>query len=621
MGMRVSDYIARRLAYLGIRRCFSVTGGGAMHLNDSFGEVSGIECTYLHHEQACAIAAEGYARISGRPAAVVVTSGPGAINAINGVFGAYTDSIPIIVISGQVKTETLVERASHLPLRQLGDQEAQSGRYIPAFVKSFCSLRSASEVSEAVDFAFNIATSGRPGPCWIEVPVDIQGAKSDELEMLIDSPLADQVNNVSVPSPRSQDVQSFLSLLAESKRPLLLLGTGVRLSRAQQEVIQFAENQRLPIVTAWTHDTCDNTNDLFVGRPGTIGTRPGNFAVQSCDLLVVLGSRLNIRQVSYNWSIFAHHAKIVMVDIDESELYKPYLNITLPIHSDVRHFVKACADSIKNNPTAIPNNDNLAKRREWIQRLRKVCEDYTVKYDDYKLPPPGTGINPYHFIFALAGHMKENHRIVCGDATACIVPYQILPLRNNQRMFSNSGCASMGYDLPAGIGAALAARDYQESGPTIILAGDGSLMMNLQELQSLRSSGLDIVLFILDNNGYLSIKQTQSNFFGREHGASPRSGVTFPDFAQVAEAFGLPVKILDDQKNIDHCLEALIHEDTRPRVCVVKIFEGQEFEPRLKSKIIDGVICTPELDDMYPHLPSEELQSIRSFLLGTSPLS
>jgi acetolactate synthase-1/2/3 large subunit len=614
--MKASDYIANRLAKLGIQRCFAVTGGGAMHLNDSFGEATGIQCTYLHHEQACAIAAEGYARIAGKPAAVNVTSGPGAINALNGVFGAYTDSIPMVVVSGQVKTETLLERVNHLPLRQLGDQEARSESYIPAFVKSFHSLRSANECVEAVDQAFDLATSGRPGPCWLEVPVDVQGTRSEVLDEETCSSALIASAKAEIEPVNEEQFHLFSTLLKEAKRPLLLLGTGVRLSEAQQEVLEFAETHRLPIVTAWTHDVCDNTHELFIGRPGTIGTRPGNFAVQSCDLLIVLGSRLNIRQVSYNWDAFASNAKIVMVDIDAAELAKPYLKISLPIHSDIKQFLKAASEYLQSNTSESSDIESIAERQGWIQRLRKVCKEYAASPEDYPMPPKGTGINPYHFMFAVAHHLDDNTRIVCGDATACIVPFQILSLRAKQRMFSNSGCASMGYDLPAGIGAALAAQDLGQDGLTIIFAGDGSIMMNLQELQSLAATDLDILLFVLDNNGYLSIKQTQSNFFGREHGASPNSGVTFPDFSRVAEAFGLHVSRLDDLADIESTLHTLIHEMTGPRVCIVRLFEGQEFEPRLKSKIVDGVIRTPELDDMFPHLPSEELQSVRSFLLG-----
>jgi acetolactate synthase-1/2/3 large subunit len=617
--MKVSDFVAKRLEVLGITRCFSVTGGGAMHLNDSFGEAEGIVCTYLHHEQACAIAAEGYARIAGKPAVVNVTSGPGAINALNGVFGAFTDSIPMIIVSGQVKTETSLETVGALPLRQLGDQEACSQAYIPAFVKSFESLHSPDQCIEAIDRAVQIAKSGRPGPCWIEVPVDIQGTYCKELSNFLQRPLIESAEGARSPKPNALDLEKFAGLLRQSKRPLLLLGTGVRLSNAQEQVLEFAESLHLPIVTAWTHDICDNDHELFIGRPGTIGTRPGNFAVQTCDLLIVLGSRLNIRQVSYNWKSFAGNAKIAMVDVDSAELQKPYLQIECPIHSDIKCFLSAAYLHIQGSCQELTSDPAIDQRRKWVKRLRRIASDYAPIPSHYRQPPVGHGINPYHFIFALGRHLDDDQRIVCGDATACIVPFQILPLRCKQRMFSNSGCASMGYDLPAGIGAALASQELNDSASTVVLAGDGSLMMNLQEMQSLAATDLDLVLFILDNNGYLSIKQTQSNFFGREHGASPRSGVTFPNFAQLVTAFGLPVTVLVDEENIDQILEEVLHKSKGPRVCVVKLYEGQEFEPRLKSKFVDGVIKTPDLDDMFPHLPSETLGSIRSYLLDSPP--
>jgi len=616
--MKVSDYVAQRLALLGINRCFSVTGGGAMHLNDSFGEATGIASTYLHHEQACAIAAEGYARITGKPAVVNVTSGPGAINALNGVFGAFTDSIPMIIISGQVKTETLLERVGDLPLRQLGDQEARSQDYIPTFVKLFQSIRTPEQCIDAIDHAMKLASSGRPGPCWIEIPVDIQGAHSELLTDNLHKILAGTEFLAANPVVSERNLAQFTTLLSESKRPLLLLGTGVRLSGAQQKVVQFAEAFHIPIVTAWTHDIIDNNHELFIGRPGTIGTRPGNFAVQTCDLLIVLGSRLNIRQVSYNWSSFACHAKIVMVDIDAAELQKPYLNIALPIQSDISEFIEAAQAHIQISASEISTEATTRQRQQWVSRLRTVALNNASKVSDYRQAPLGGGINPYHFIFALATHLKGDERIVCGDATACIVPFQILPLKGKQRMFSNSGCASMGYDLPAGIGAALAAQDIGDGGSTVVFAGDGSLMMNLQELQTLAASELDLILFILDNNGYLSIKQTQANFFGREHGASPESGVTFPDFARVTAAFGLQTMTIENYNEIDTDLTTLLHGSKGPRACVVKLFEEQEFEPRLKSKIVDGLIKTPELDDMFPHKPLEKLVEIRNYLLNHS---
>jgi acetolactate synthase-1/2/3 large subunit len=587
-----------------------------MHLNDSFGEAPGMHCTYMHHEQACAIAAEGFARIAGAPAVVNVTSGPGAINALNGVFGAFTDSIPMIVVSGQVKTETLLETVPQLRLRQLGDQEARSEEFIPTFVKCFTSLRSSSEVLEAIDDAFLEAVGGRPGPVWIEVPVDIQGKTDPSLDELLDAPLPSLL--APGPAPSQEDVARLGELLATAQRPLLLLGTGVRLSGAQDEVLHFAEANQLPIVTAWTHDLCDNDHELFVGRPGTIGTRPGNFAVQACDLLIVLGSRLNIRQVSYNWACFAKRAKVVLVDIDAAELHKPYLNPALTIHAHILPFIQALHDHNESS-NILKNNELIASRKSWLKRCKVIASSHEALPQDYSQPDSiDSGINPYHFIFPLARYLKPQDRIVCGDATACIVPFQVLRLTKNQRMFSNSGCASMGYDLSAAIGAAFASSDCQLQGTTFCLAGDGSLMMNIQELQTLRACGLNLGLFILDNNGYLSIKQTQSNFFGREHGASPGSGITFPDFALVARAFGLNTIELNDYASLESSLEQFMLHMEGPRVCVVRLYELQEFMPRLKSRMLNGKITTPELDDMFPHLPDSELASVRNFLIGST---
>ena len=614
--MKVSDYVAQRLSILGIKRCFSVTGGGAMHLNDSFGQAKNIECTYLHHEQACSIAAEGYARIASKPAVVNVTSGPGAINALNGVFGAYTDSIPMIIVSGQVKVQTLLENSGEIQLRQFGDQEARSDAFIPTFVKSFKSLRSVKDVVTVIDEAFEVALSGRMGPCWIEIPVDIQGTTYEPLGRYLNNPITLKNKDGSIKFLDSHTLHEFGELLSSAQRPLFLCGSGVRLSDAQCDVVRLAESLSIPIVTAWTHDICDNNHPLFVGRPGTIGTRPGNFAVQSCDLLIVLGSRLNIRQVSYNWLTFANKAKIVMVDIDSAELCKSYLQVTLPIHSDVRAFVDQSGGYLRSNFPELYSSSRALERMNWISKLRTILEKYSPTKNDYPDPARGKGINPYHFIFSLNKYLGDKYNVVCGDATACIVPFQILSLSGNQRMFSNSGCASMGYDLPAGIGAGFASHDLDQYATTVILAGDGSLMMNIQELQSLSACSLDIVLFVLDNNGYLSIKQTQSNFFGREHGASPDSGVTFPDFARLAESFDLPVTVIEHYDDMDSKLKSLMVKKDRPRVCVVKLFEEQEFEPRLKSKIVNGLIQTPELDDMYPHLPSEELDEIRNYLVG-----
>jgi len=609
--MRTADLIARRLVALGVRRCFSVTGGGAMHLNDAFGEAEGLTCTYLHHEQACAMAAEGYARISGEPALLCVTSGPGAINALNGVFGAFTDSVPLLVVSGQVRTDTLVEVCPQLALRQLGDQEARSAEFLPAFVKRFVSLREGDDPIAVVDALWREASSGRPGPVWLEVPVNLQGQQRPELATSLAAPPPAPDPG---PAPTATQIEQLLEQLSAAERPVLLLGSGVRLAGAIDPARRLAEQLGLPVLTAWSHDVFANDHPLFAGRPGTIGTRAGNLALQASDLLLVIGSRLNIRQVSYNWAALAPLARIVMVDIDPAELAKPYLQLDQAITADARRFCEALLAALPAWQSRLSSLE--PQRSAWRDRCRILRATREPTPDDYP-ERPQAGINPYHLIFALDRALPDDARVVCGDATACIVPFQLLRMQADRRMFSNSGCASMGYDLPAALGAATAAREQGWQGPTVALAGDGSLMMNLQELQSLAASDLDLLLLVLDNGGYLSIRQTQSNFFGREHGASAASGVTFPDFARLAEAFGLAVTRLERREQLAEALPALLKAQG-PRVAVVQLDPAQEFEPRLKSRAVEGRIHTPALDDMHPPLPEAELETLRGWLRGES---
>jgi len=608
--VKLSDYIVQRLVDLGISRCFAVSGGAVMHLVDSFGKHPKMHCTFLHHEQSCAIAAEGYARITGQPAVVLVTAGPGILNALNGIFGAYTDSIPMLVISGQAKTQTMSTIHGPLELRQLGDQELRTEPFSYTVSKKYVSIKCADDLFQYLDTFVEYSQTGRPGPCWLEIPVDVQAQVFNPNNLNIELPKTTHQDVHSHPfSDLSECLSELNSYLLEAKRPLLMLGSGVRISNTQHEIQDFAISHCLPIVTAWTHDTIIHTHEMFVGRPGTIGTRPGNFAVQSCDLLIVLGSRLNIRQVSYNWDSFAKNASIVMVDIDQYELSKHYLAIDLKICADLRSF-SASLDLLPR-----PSSELLLERKDWLSRLKYVKSHFDLKHSDY--PKGKNCINPYHFLMSLDQCTLSGDNVVCGDATACIVPFQVLRIKHNMRLFSNSGCASMGYDLPAGIGAAIAAHERGLSSRTIVIAGDGSIMMNLQELQSLSTSKINIALFILDNGGYLSIRQTHENFFGQIYGATDSTGLTFPDFKKVVESFNICTHILYNDANLVDDINSFLSLSI-PRVCIVKLDSRQEFEPRLKSRMSHGKIETPDLDDMYPHVPQAVLSSVRSYLKGTS---
>jgi acetolactate synthase-1/2/3 large subunit len=592
--MKISDFVIQAFVDLGIDSAFSVTGGAAMHLNDSVGENPRISVMYMHNEQSCAMAAEGYARIARKPALVVVTAGPGAINAFNGVFGAYTDSIPMVVISGQARKNTQRSHFGLHDLRQLGDQEAPILNMVSEITKKTYEITgemTGSEIASLLEDAYSTATSGRPGPVWIEIPVDVQALQVELVSIAVEENLKSE----STTQETKNLLQNLLKRISTSKRPVLLLGSGVQLSKTEKQAIALAEKFMIPVLTAWSHDVISSDHPLFFGRPGTIGTRPGNMILQNSDMLLVLGSRLNIRQISYNYDAFAPRAFKVHIDIDGEEFKKPFPKMDQVIQMDLRNFFEDLNPFLDLDQATIDKTD-------WISWCQRVRDKYSVKDSDYLVK--SDSINAYHLIPEIIRHAANNAILACGDATACIVPFQTAHLTSEMNMFSNSGCASMGYDLPAALGAAVADRNR----PVICFAGDGSIMMNLQELQTLSTSGLNIVVVILDNGGYLSIKQTQTNFFGRFHGSNAASGVTFPDFTKVASSFGLPAEELDPENWRPQLLRLL--KLGGPRVIVAKLDQEQEFEPRLKSKIVDGIIKTPSLEDMYPHLDNKELSQI-----------
>lgn len=594
--MKAAEYVSRRLVAWGLDTCFAVTGGGAMHLNDAFGADPGFSVRYMHHEEACAMAAEAYARLSGRPAVLNVTSGPGSLNALNGVFGAFTDSIPLLVVAGQVRRDTIAPLVGLPGLRQLGEQEARIVEMVKPVTVWAESVNDPALLPRLLDEAVLAATHGRPGPAWLEIPVDVQGAQLEDADPERPLPSA-----AAPPSASPQIIDEVIARLAAAKRPLIITGSGVRAAGVSEQLVALAEALEVPLATAWTNDTFPNDHRLYAGRPGTIGTRGANFIMQSADLVLVLGSRLNIRQMSYNWAQFAPHASFIWVDIDEAELDKPTRKPELPVVADLRSFVPELVAAA--TAAAPPRHD------EWVGWCHEVHSRFAPREGDYPVRAPA--INPYHLVFTLGRLLSSEHVVACGDATASIVPFQVMPIQEGMRLFSNSGCASMGYDLPAALGAAVAAPHR----PVVCLAGDGSLMMNLQELQTLASWQPDLLLLILDNGGYLSIRQTQSNFFGREFGASPASGVSFPDFVRVAESFGLRAERLDGGGDWRGQLAGLLAE-RGPRVCVAPLDREQEIQPRLKSRMSGGRITSPALDDMYPHLEPATVAEVRASALA-----
>jgi len=588
----VAEQMADWLVDQGIEQVFTVTGGGSMFLNQALGAHAGLRCTFMHHEQACAMAAEGYARIAGKPAVVMLTTGPGSINAFNGVYGAFTDSIPMIVISGQVKRETCLSFHALPGLRQLGDQEGPTVAMASAICKSATLIREARELETDLPAAFALAISGRPGPVWIDIPLDIQSSKQ---ELRIPEPFA-------AVKPQSPELEAacleIIRRLQAAQRPLILGGTGIRLADATLALRHWVEETGIPLATAWTHDLIASDHPLFAGRPGTIGTRAGNFCLQNADLVLVIGSRLNIRQTSYNWDCFGKNAWVVQVDVDEAELSKPGVQADLRVQADAQVFIATMRRLLALH--ALPGFP------AWATWCRDIGERYQARHEHQQ--KPGAPLNPYVAVDRIFQHMRDDDVIACGNASACILPFQMARLTANQRLFSNSGSASMGYDLPAAIGASFASQAEQPR-RVICFAGDGSLQMNIQELQTLKTTGRNVLVIVLNNGGYLSIWQTHENFFGRVIGATPTSGVEFPDYVAVASAYGIRAETIQCEADLPR-LDALMQEDG-PLLINLVVDPRQEFAPRIKSRVDEnGKFSTPELDDMHPFLDPSELKRV-----------
>lgn len=591
--IRLADYIMRTLVRNGVTDAFIVTGGGAMHLNDAVGRCEGMRWLPNHHEQACAMAAQGYARLLNRPALVQVTTGPGGTNALTGVFGAYVDSLPMIVVSGQVKRETMMS-AYPLPLRQLGDQEVDIIAMARPVTKYAACVTDPSTIRYHLERALYEATAGRPGPVWIDVPVDVQA------EMIDESALKGYTAQPADPeplrgTPLAAAVADIAARLARAERPVVYAGSGVRLSGAAADFMKLVDRLGIPVVTGFNaHDLIASDHPLFAGRPGTIGDRAGNFTVQNADCVLVLGCRLNIRQISYAWQNFARGAALIVVDIDAAELAKPTIKPEVRVHADAGQVIRGLLGAVW--PGAAP------RHRTWVAWCAERKAKYPVVLDEYWTRE--NGVNPYCFGDALSKALAADDVIVTGDGTACIATFQSARLRAGQRLFSDSGCAPMGFDLPAAIGACIA----HDRGRVMCIAGDGSIMLNVQELQTLRGHALPVKLFIFNNNGYLSIRLTQDNFFpGNPVGAGPASGVTFPDFGKLAAGFDLPFVRVSRNADLDAAIRETLERDG-PVVCEVMLDATQPFSPRVSSKRLpDGTMVTAPLEDMFPFLSESEL--------------
>jgi acetolactate synthase I/II/III large subunit len=595
MNVRVADYIADFLVGRGVTDVFTVTGGGAMHLNDAFGNHPRMRCVYNHHEQASAIAAEGYYKVSNRLPLVCVTTGPGGTNALTGVLGAWLDSVPMLVVSGQVRFECTVKSAPDLPLRQLGDQEFNIVDTVRTMTKYAVMVTDANRVRYHLEKALFLARNGRPGPVWIDVPLDVQAALIDP--DCLDA--YDESEDASQRPPVLDDaiVSAVIDRLEAAQRPAMIVGSGVRLSQSEQAFSELVPRLNIPIMTAWnSHDLMADDDALYAGRPGTVGTRGGNFVFQNCDLLIVLGCRMNLRQVGYAWDKVAPRACKIMVDIDPAEMKKKTFHVDIPIHADCAEFIQKLAAS--------GYSKRSAAHEKWIAWCRSINARFSPTRDAVKTE----GLNPYMFFRRFFELLPESQIVACSNGSACVIPFQVAAIKRGQRMFTNSGCASMGYGLPAAIGAAVAATGER----IICLEGDGSIQMNIQELQTVVQNGLPIKIVIVSNDGYHSIRQTQVNFFqSRFTGVDSYSGLSFPDFRKLADAYCIRYARVDGSSRLEEMVPSLLDDD-RPVIWEVVVDTAQNFTPKSSSKLMpDGKMVSAPLDDMFPFLTEAEYESCR----------
>ena len=784
MKIKLANYISETLVANGITQNFSVTGGGAMHLNDAFGHQKGMHTLYQHHEQACAMAAESYARIYNRPALVCVTSGPGGTNAITGVLGAWLDSIPMLIISGQVRydnTARWAEEQNGTRLRAMGDQEFDITKSIDCMTKYSEMLTDPYRVRYALEKCIYLSQTGRPGPCWLDIPVDIQGKFIETDELIgfdpanyaaggdgwekenahrIPADADTSKREAAVPPVDPQQVRTILEKIRASRRPIFYTGNGIRIAGAESLFLEVAHLLNIPVVVGWNGpDIIPSDDPLYVGRPGGRGDRPGNLAVQNADLILSIGSRLNIRQVGYDFKSWARDAYVIVNDIDAEELRKPSVHCDLAVHADARQLLKCLlrelhvlgctpahplfqggegllrddalrvchteearqnvlaenavaptslesgtqpiAQTQADTPAEAPSSDATTGNKETTPagtRLswRATCAFYRDNYptilpeylapSDPTLSPedPASFANVYALIKEVSDQAAPGQVTVVGNGSPCVAGGQAYRIKPGTRFISQDGVASMGYGLPAAIGAAVAVHasvdatpcggadaslpretsdanagdaqqdhDYSalaadpsfhesaddrlaaelrdpywtgrdehypayEKHDILVLTGDGSIQMNLQELQTIISHQLPIKIFVINNGGYHSIRQTQTNLFrgeplvgiGIDSGMGGVQDLSFPDMEKIAHAYGFPFIRAHHNEELHDAVAKTLATDG-PAICEIMVTLTQQFLPKSAAKRLpDGSIISPPLEDLAPYLPNEEMDRI-----------
>jgi acetolactate synthase-1/2/3 large subunit len=592
--MKVSDFIAEVVASLGVRHVFTVSGGGILHILEAIRKHPSLQYVCNYHEQSSAMCAEAYARMRESIGVCLITFGPGATNAITGVMGAWQDSVPLLVISGQVKSTDTISGAA---LRQRGIQEVDIVPIVQSFTKYAAQIRHETEIENHFYQALKLALSGRPGPVWLDIPMDIQSRVMPKTSQRFS---LDEFLPKASSEPLDPSVEADLKAVGigikNSRRPLLYVGNGVRLARATRDLLKLIDCWKIPIVSSWNAtDIVPNNHPLYVGRPGIYGQRGANFALQNCDLLIVLGSRLSIPQVGYSIKEFARAAHKIMIDIDPAELEKFRGHFQSLIRCDVGAAIKQLQ---------LIESPDESQISEWKQHCTRWATQYSPNLPEYA--EANDGLNSYTFCDWLSKHMPRNTTIVTDMGTSFTGTYQAITIKEHQRIITSSGLASMGYGIGSCVGASFADLDRI----TLCLTGDGGLQMNIQELMAIAHYKLPIKVIIFNNQGYLTIRHTQNALFnGAFAASSPETGVTCPNFKKIAEAYGIDYVYYDSARSLPNDAPSWLLSHC-PQICEIKMPYMQPLVPKTSFKQQpDGTLVSPPLEDLYPFLPREEFQA------------
>ena len=586
--MKVADAGFDFLSRKGVEQCFAVSGGAAAHLFDSISRHD-INIVHMHHEQACSMAADGYARIARKPALVLVTNGPGVSNAITGVLGAFQDSIPMIVISGQVPRKQMLLNGGGVE-RQFGVQEVETSHLVKSIVKNFISVTDTSELPDALNISWNAAVSGRPGPVWIEIPLDVQSEETVQI--------ADVLEGIPSFDFKFQNVKA---LLGKARKPLIVIGGGVHTSAAELELIHFARQTGIPVVSTWgANDILNSENELYIGNFGILGQRIANYAIQKADLLLILGTRLSIPNTGYATELFSPGSVKIMVNIDKAEMTKSSLDIDLAIHADLKLWLSNFEYS------QLQNNSTFS---EWRSNLKFLEAEFGLSREEYI--EENYSIDSYRVVDELSDSVPSNSTLVTDMGTSFTCTMQAFRNLRDVRLFTSSGTSSMGFGLPGAIGAYFA----DKSRPIYLIAGDGGFQMNIQEMQTVIFHKIPLRVIILNSNGYLAISIMQNNSFsGNMVGSTPESGVDAPDFIHIASAYGFETHRIENIGILRTKLNE-IKSSQNPTLLEIRLPSSQVMRPRSQSlRRPDGSFYSQGLEVMWPYLTQNALDKIEKLL-------